>query len=56
MALHAIYENGVFRPSQPVDLPDRCEVEFEVRAVSTDPRSCIICHNAPTRGNEGIHQ
>ncbi len=36
IALHAIYENGVFRPTQPVDLPDRCEVEFEVRAVTTD--------------------
>ncbi|MDY0170878.1 MAG: antitoxin family protein [Thermoguttaceae bacterium] len=36
IALHAIYENGVFRPIDPVDLPDRCEVEVEVRAVTTD--------------------
>lgn len=34
-AIHAIYENGVFRPMQPVDLPDRCEVEVEIRAVQT---------------------
>lgn len=31
--IHAIYENGVFRPVVPVDFPDRCEVEFEVREV-----------------------
>jgi predicted DNA-binding antitoxin AbrB/MazE fold protein len=34
-AIHAIYENGVFRPTGPVDLPQRCEVEVEVRAVKT---------------------
>lgn len=27
----AIYEDGVFRPTQPVDLPERCQVEIEVR-------------------------
>ena len=26
----AIYENGVFRPTQPIDLPERCRVEIEV--------------------------
>jgi predicted DNA-binding antitoxin AbrB/MazE fold protein len=31
--IHAIYENGVFRPTERVDLPDRCEVEVEVRQV-----------------------
>ena len=31
--LHAIYENGVFRPVEPVDLPERCEVEVNVRVV-----------------------
>ena len=34
-AIHAVYEHGVFRPVQPVDLPDRCEVEVEIRAVTT---------------------
>jgi predicted DNA-binding antitoxin AbrB/MazE fold protein len=29
--IHAIYENGVFRPVGHVDLPDLCEVEFEPR-------------------------
>ena len=31
--IHAVFENGVFRPVEPVDLPDHCEVEFEVREV-----------------------
>ena len=34
-AIHAIYENGVFRPVQPVDLPDRGEVVVEVRSIKT---------------------
>jgi predicted DNA-binding antitoxin AbrB/MazE fold protein len=29
--IHAIYENGVFRPTEPVDLPDHTAVEFEPR-------------------------
>lgn len=28
-AITAIYEDGVFRPTAPVALPDRCEVELE---------------------------
>jgi len=32
--VHAIYENGVFRPLEPVDLPESCEVEVEVRIVN----------------------
>ena len=33
-AIHAIYEHGVFRPVQPVDLPDLCEVEVEIRPLT----------------------
>ncbi|MGO8746443.1 MAG: antitoxin AF2212-like protein [Thermoguttaceae bacterium] len=29
--VHAIYENGVLRPTQPIELPERCEVEVQVR-------------------------
>ena len=36
--IHAIYENGVFRPVEPVDLPERCEVEVEVRRVKEGPQ------------------
>ena len=32
--VHAIFEQGVFRPLESVDLPERMEVEFEPRAVS----------------------
>ena len=31
MTIHAIFENGVFRPVGKVDLPEPCEVEFEPR-------------------------
>jgi predicted DNA-binding antitoxin AbrB/MazE fold protein len=31
--IHAIFENGVFRPTQPVNLPDHSEVELELRPV-----------------------
>lgn len=29
--IHAVYESGVFRPLEAVELPDRTEVEFEPR-------------------------
>lgn len=29
--IHAVYENGVFRPTEPVDLPERTAVEIELR-------------------------
>ena len=32
--IHAIYEQGVFRPIGPVDLPERTRVEFEPRIVA----------------------
>ena len=31
--IHAVFENGVFRPLGPVALPEACEVEFEPRLV-----------------------
>ncbi len=31
--VHAIFENGVFRPTAPVSLPEKCEVTFEPRLV-----------------------
>jgi predicted DNA-binding antitoxin AbrB/MazE fold protein len=35
-AVHAVYENGVFKPKEPVSLPEACEVEFEPR-LATPP-------------------
>jgi predicted DNA-binding antitoxin AbrB/MazE fold protein len=38
--IHAIYENGVFRPVEPADLPDKTPVEFEPRVLTeTDQTS-----------------
>ncbi|MBI3270335.1 MAG: antitoxin family protein [Planctomycetes bacterium] len=34
---HAIFENGVFRPIEPVDLPERCSVEVEVHRIDPSP-------------------
>jgi predicted DNA-binding antitoxin AbrB/MazE fold protein len=33
--IQAIYENGVFRPLVPVELPEMVQVEFEPRIVDT---------------------
>lgn len=38
-AIHAIYENGVFRPLDPVELPEACQVTFEPKVVSDTPTS-----------------
>ena len=35
--VHAIYEKGVFRPVEPVDLPDNTPVEFEPRVLTEAP-------------------
>jgi predicted DNA-binding antitoxin AbrB/MazE fold protein len=32
--IHAVYENGVFRPQEKVALPEHAEVEFEPRLVA----------------------
>ena len=32
--IHAVYERGSFRPTEPVDLPDPCQVELEIRFVN----------------------
>jgi predicted DNA-binding antitoxin AbrB/MazE fold protein len=29
---HAIYENGLFRPTDTVELPDPCEVELNIQS------------------------
>ncbi|MBL9125811.1 MAG: antitoxin family protein [Planctomycetaceae bacterium] len=31
--IHAVFENGVFRPTQPVELPEASHVEFEPRLI-----------------------
>ncbi len=34
LTIQAIYENGVFRPTETVDLPDPCRVEVDVRPMA----------------------
>jgi len=34
MTVKAIYENGVFRPVEPVDLEEKAEVDLEIRPAS----------------------
>jgi len=33
--VHAVFEKGIFRPLEAVELPERCEVEFEPRPVDS---------------------
>jgi predicted DNA-binding antitoxin AbrB/MazE fold protein len=33
MTIQAIFENGVFKPTKPVDLPERAKVEFEPKVL-----------------------
>ena len=35
--IHAVYEKGVFRPLENVELPERTEVEFEPRVIRNQP-------------------
>jgi len=36
MTVHAIFENGVFRPTHPVDLPEGTLVKFDLKIVEVD--------------------
>jgi predicted DNA-binding antitoxin AbrB/MazE fold protein len=47
MTIHAVYENGIFRPTEKVDLPDRCEVEVEIRQVKGPPAISALHHDLP---------
>ncbi len=56
--IHAIYENGVFRPIEPVNLPDRCEVEVDVRRVNAEaskPSLDDVYATLSKRFNSGEH-
>lgn len=35
--IQAVFENGVFRPVTPVDLPEQCEVEVHVGELPHEP-------------------
>lgn len=35
-SIHAVFENGIFRPLGPINLPEKCEVVFEPRVVQAN--------------------
>ena len=41
MRIHAIYENGVFRPPEPVDLPEHAPVIVLAQAAATPRRATV---------------
>jgi predicted DNA-binding antitoxin AbrB/MazE fold protein len=42
--IHAVYEHGLFRPLEKVELPERTEVEFEPRPVASPLREANMEH------------
>ncbi len=48
--IHAVYRDGVFRPTTPVDLPEGCEVVVEpmaTQAVQPQPSDPQFAHLSP---------
>jgi len=41
-AVRAIFEQGVFRPLEAVDLPDKTAVEFEPRVIAKPSPSSLV--------------
>ena len=37
--IHAVYENGVFKPTEPVNLPEHCRVKVEPESFASN-ESC----------------
>ena len=46
--IHAVFQNGVFRPMEPIDLPEDTTVAFEPRVVTEAPQA------PPPSTDEGI--
>lgn len=42
MTIHAVYGNGVIRPTEKVNFPDPCEVEIEVRQLNQEPSKPVL--------------
>jgi predicted DNA-binding antitoxin AbrB/MazE fold protein len=41
--VHAHFENGIFRPTEQVDLPENCEVVFSPTIVGQQPTNGSRC-------------
>ncbi len=37
MNFQAVYENGVFRPTRTLNLPDHCQVAIEIHSIQAAP-------------------
>jgi predicted DNA-binding antitoxin AbrB/MazE fold protein len=56
--IHAIFENGVFRPIQPVELPAGAEVRIAIEPCGTvsDPLASVIgIGEGPEQGDVAKH-
>jgi predicted DNA-binding antitoxin AbrB/MazE fold protein len=53
-AIHAVFENGVFRPTEPVDLPERTEVEIEARVIPPPTEAEVEIEGPPEPMDEGL--
>jgi predicted DNA-binding antitoxin AbrB/MazE fold protein len=55
--IHAIFENGAFRPLSPVPIPDGTEVAFEPRVVASPEKEppTALYRILDQRFNSGIH-
>ena len=47
MTVRAIYENGVFRPTEPVNLPERAEVQVLLPASANGNENLDACDVVP---------
>ena len=45
--IHAIYENGVFRPTEPVEVPNGSEVAIEYVYVKKEPETSLYEERLP---------
>jgi len=52
--IQAIYENGVFRPLGPVELPEQCQVEITPKVIGSpqDPAHKARVHEILSRRHE----
>lgn len=59
MVVHAVYENGVFRPTQPIELPENSQVDLVIQKLpgdssTTAPLAKIAAIAAAFRENQDL--
>ena len=53
--IHAVYEGGVFRPTEAVDLPDKTPVELQIQEAPTIPSLDDVYAILSKRFDSGEH-